>query len=160
MMFSSAEHQHDLPAIARKERAAFYLTDMAKHLLSGQSRCRGAALPYLAPRGPGRTDGRGSTTSGRYRQCGSASPAARTSTSQRRGDVPRARVLSGGSALAGLAGALWDGKVPGVAARAPEALVHYAVLFGRSPEGAAIRKPLPSEMGRYMQTLAWQFVTK
>jgi hypothetical protein len=34
------------------------------------------------------------------------------------------------------------------------ALVHYAVLLGRSPEGVAIRKPLPSEMGRYMQTLA------
>jgi hypothetical protein len=39
------------------------------------------------------------------------------------------------------------------------ALVHYAVLLGRSPEGGAIRNPLPSEMGRYMQTLAWQFVT-
>jgi hypothetical protein len=34
------------------------------------------------------------------------------------------------------------------------ALVHYAVLLGRSPEGVAIRKPLPSEMGRNMQTLA------
>ena len=97
-----------------------------------------------------------------------------------RGDVPRVRVLPGGSALAGLAGALWDGKVPGVAARAPEArvrllfsdnvhmsdvgryymaLVHYAVLFGRSPEGAGIPKPLSSKLGRYMQTLAWQFVT-
>ena len=39
------------------------------------------------------------------------------------------------------------------------ALVHYAVLLGRSPKGALIRKPLPSEMGRYMQTRAWQFVT-
>src|SRR5262245_8424022 len=27
--------RHDLPAIARKERTAFYLTDMAKHLLAG-----------------------------------------------------------------------------------------------------------------------------
>ena len=38
------------------------------------------------------------------------------------------------------------------------ALVHYAVLFGRSPEGAEIPAPLSSETGRYMQTLAWQYV--
>jgi hypothetical protein len=96
-----------------------------------------------------------------------------------RGDVPRVRVLPGGGALAELTAALWDGKVPGVAANAPGArvrllfadnvhmsdigryfiaLVHYAVLFGRNPEGAAIPAPLPPETGRYMQTLAWQHV--
>jgi hypothetical protein len=96
-----------------------------------------------------------------------------------RGDVPRVRVLPGGGALAELTAALWDGKVPGVAASAPGArvrllfsdnvhmsdvgryfiaLVHYAVLFGRNPEGAAIPTPLSPETGRYMQTLAWQYV--
>jgi hypothetical protein len=38
------------------------------------------------------------------------------------------------------------------------ALVHYAVLFGRSPEGAAVPTLLSPEAGRYMQTLAWQHV--
>jgi hypothetical protein len=37
------------------------------------------------------------------------------------------------------------------------ALVHYAVLFGRNPEGAAIPASLAPETGRYMQTLAWQY---
>ena len=38
------------------------------------------------------------------------------------------------------------------------ALVHYAVLFGRNPEGAGISTPLSQETDRYMQTLAWQYV--
>jgi hypothetical protein len=96
-----------------------------------------------------------------------------------RGDIPRVRVLPGGGALAELASALRDGKVPGVTASAAAArvrllfsdnvhmsdvgryfiaLVHYAVLFGRSPEGAAIPTPLSPETGRYMQTLAWQYI--
>ena len=122
--------------------------------------------------------GPGSTTSARYCQCGNASQAARTSTFRARGDVPRVRVLPGGGALAELAAALWDGKVPGVAGNTPGervrllfsdnvhmseagryfiALVHYAVLFGRTPEGAAIPASLAPETGRYMQTLAWQY---
>jgi hypothetical protein len=35
--------------------------------------------------------------------------------------------------------------------------VHYAVLFGRSSEGATIPASLAPETGRYMQTLAWQY---
>ncbi len=95
-----------------------------------------------------------------------------------RGNVPRVRVLPGASALAELAAALWDGNVPGLAISSPGgrvrllfaddvhlsdvgryyiALVHYAVLFGSSPEGAAIPKSISQETGRYMQTLAWRF---
>ena len=37
------------------------------------------------------------------------------------------------------------------------ALVHYAILFGRNPEGAAIPPSLAPEAGRYMQTLARQY---
>ena len=95
-----------------------------------------------------------------------------------RGNAPRVRVLPGAGALAELAAALWDGKVPGVAGNLPGervrllfsdnvhmseagryfiALVHYAVLFGRNPEGAAIPASLAPETGRYMQTLAWQY---
>jgi hypothetical protein len=95
-----------------------------------------------------------------------------------RGNVPRVRVLPGGGALAELAAALWEGKVPGVAGNSPGervrllfadnvhmsdagryfiALVHYAVLFGRNPEGAIVPASLAPKTGRYMQRLAWQY---
>jgi hypothetical protein len=169
--------RHDLPAIARKERTAFYLVDMAKHLLAGNPDAEvllyhtwlnvdtDAPWPWI-----------------NYERA--VSPMWECIASRAnldlpaRGDLPRVRVLPGGSALAELAAALWDGKVPGVAASTPGArvrllfsdnvhmsevgryfiaLVHYAVLFGRSPEGAAIPAPLSAETGRYMQTMAWQF---
>ena len=37
------------------------------------------------------------------------------------------------------------------------ALVHYAVLFGRKAEGAAIPAQISPDMARYMQTLASQY---
>jgi hypothetical protein len=171
--------RHDLPAIARKERTAFYLTDMAKHLLAGNADAEvllyhtwlhvnlDAPWPWID-----------------YERA--VSPMWECVASRAnldlpaRGDVPRVRVLPGGSAFAELAAALWDGKVPGVAANSPGArvrllfsdnvhmsnvgryfvaLVHYAVLFGRSPEGAPVLAPISLETGRYMQTLAWQFVS-
>ena len=170
--------RHDLPAIARKERTAFYLTDMAKHLLTGNPDAE--VLLYhtwlnVDPDAPWPWIDYERAVSPMWECIASRAnldlPA--------RGDVPRVRVLPGGSALAELTAALWDGKVPGVAASAPGArvrllfsdnvhmsdvgryyiaLVHYAVLFGRSPEGAAIPTPLSPETGRYMQTLAWQYV--
>jgi hypothetical protein len=170
--------RHDLPAIARKERTAFYLTDMAKHLLTGNPDAEvllyhtwlqldtDAPWPWID-----------------YERA--VSPMWECIASRAnldlpaRGDVPRVRVMPGGSALAELAATLWDGKVPGIAVSAPGArvrllfsdnvhmsdvgryfiaLMHYAVLFGRSPEGAAIPQPLSLETGRYMQALAWQYV--
>jgi hypothetical protein len=169
--------RHDLPAIARKELTAFYLTDMAKHLLTGNPDAE--VLLYhswlnLDPDAPWPWIDYERAVLPMWECIASRAnldlPA--------RGDVPRVRVLPGGGALAELAAALWEGKVPGVAANTPGArvrllfsdnvhmsdagryfiaLVHYAVLFGRNPEGAAIPTQLAPEAGRYMQTLAWQY---
>jgi hypothetical protein len=169
--------RHDLPAIARKERTAFYLTDIARHLLAGNPDAE--VLLYhtwlnLDPDAPSPWIDYERAVLPMWECVASRAnldlPA--------RGNVPRVRVLPGGSALAELAAALWEGKVPGVAGNSPGervrllfadnvhmseagryfiALVHYAVLFGRNPEGAAIPASLAPETGRYMQTLAWQY---
>jgi hypothetical protein len=169
--------RHDLPAIARKERTAFYLTDIARHLLAGNPDAE--VLLYhtwlnLDPDAPWPWIDYERAVLPMWECVASRAnldlPA--------RGNIPRVRVLPGGSALAGLAAALWEGKVPGVAGNSPGervrllfadnvhmsdagryfiALVHYAVLFGRNPEGAAIPASLAPETGRYMQTLAWQY---
>lgn len=169
--------RHDLPAIARKERTAFYLTDMAKHLMAGNPDAQ--VLLYhtwlhLDPDAPWPWIDYERAVLPMWECIASRAnldlPA--------RGNVPRVRVLPGGGALAELVAALWDGKVPGVAGTGPGervrllfsdsvhmsdagryfiALVHYAVLFGRNPEGAAIPASLAPETGRYMQTLAWQY---
>ena len=168
--------RHDLPAIARKERTAFYLTDMARHLLTGNPDAEvllyhtwlnldlDAPWPWID-----------------YEravlpmwECVASRANLDLPT---RGNVPRVRVLPGAGALAELAAALWEGKVPGVGGNPGErvrllfsdnvhmseagryfiALLHYTVLFGRNPEGAAIPPSLAPETGRYMQTLAWQY---
>ncbi|UPJ51698.1 hypothetical protein IVB30_10300 [Bradyrhizobium sp. 200] len=169
--------RHDLPAIARKERTAFYLTDMTKHLLTGNPDAE--VLLYhswlnVDPDAPWPWIDYERAILPMWECIASRAnldlPA--------RGDVPRVRVLPGGGALAEVAAALWDGKVPGVAANSPGervrllfsdnvhmsetgryfiALAHYAVLFGRSPEGAAMPASLAPVTGRYMQTLAWQY---
>jgi len=169
--------RHDLPAIARKERTAFYLTDMARHLLAGNPDAE--VLLYhtwlhLDPNAPWPWIDYERAVLPMW-EC----VASRANLDLPvRGNTPRVRVLPGGAALAELAAALWDGKVPGVAAKGPGervrllfsdnvhmsevgryflALVHYAVLFGRSPEGAAIPAAIAPETGRYMQTFAWQY---
>jgi hypothetical protein len=171
--------RHDLPAIARKEQTAFYLANMAKHLLAGNPDAEvllyhtwlhidvDAPWPWID-----------------YERAVAAMWECVASRANldlpKRGDHPRVRALPGGSALAQLAAALWDGKVPGVLASAPGArvrllfsdnvhmsdfgryyiaLVHYAILFGRSPEGAFVPKFMALESGRYMQTLAWQYAS-
>jgi 4'-phosphopantetheinyl transferase EntD len=169
--------RHDLPAIARKERTAFYLTEMAKHLLTGKPDAE--VLLYhtwlhVDPDAPWPWIDYERAVLPMWECIASRAnlklPA--------RGDIARVRVLPGGAALAELAATLWDGKVPGVAGKAPGervrllfsdnvhmsdigryfiALVHYAVLFGHSPEGAAIPAAIAPETGRYMQTLAWQY---
>lgn len=171
--------RHDLPGIARKERTAFYLAEMAKHLLSGNPDAE--VLLYhtwlnIDPEAPWPWIDYERAVSPLW-EC----VASRANLDlPKRGDGPRVRVLPGGSALAELAAALWEGKVPGVVAGSPGArvrllfsdnvhmsdigryymgLVHYAVLFGRSPEGAFIPRILALETGRYLQTLAWQFAS-
>lgn len=169
--------RHDLPAIARKERTAFYLTDMAKHLLAGNADAE--VLLYhtwlpLEPDAPWRWIEYERAVAPMWECVASRANLDLPS----RGDVPRVRVLPGGGALAELAAALWEGSVPGVAASTPGervrllfsdhvhlsdagryvmALVHYAVLFGRSPEGAALPTLLAPETGRYFQAFAWQY---
>lgn len=169
--------RHDLPAIAGKERTAFYLTDMARHLLAGNPDAE--VLLYqtwfnLDPDAPWPWIDYERAALSMWECVASRAnldvPA--------RGNIPRVRVLPGAGALAELTAALWDGKVPGVAGNRPDervrllfsdnvhmsdagryfiALVHYAVLFGRNPEGATIPATLAPETGRYMQTLAWQY---
>ena len=171
--------RHDLPAIARKERTAFYLTDMARHLISGNPEAQ--VLLYhswlhLEPDAPWPWIEYERAVLPMWECVASRAnlelPA--------RGDVPRVRVLPGSSALAELVAALWDGKVPGVTSKTPGqrvrllfsdnvhmseaghyylALVHYVALFGRSPEGAAVPASLTPETGRYMQELAWEYVS-
>lgn len=171
--------RHDLPGIARRERTAFYLAEIAKQLVAGNP--DGEILFYhtwlnLDPNVPWPWIDYERAVAPMW-EC----LASRANLDlPKRGDTPRVRVLPGGSALAELAAALWDGKVPGIQLAAPGArvkllfsdqvhmtdmgryymaLVHYAVLFGRSPEGAFVPKFMPLETGRYMQALAWQFAS-
>lgn len=169
--------RHDLPSIARTERTAFYLSEMAKHLLAGNPDAEvlfyhawlhidpDAPLPWID-----------------YERAVSKMWECLASRANldlpRRGNAPRIRVLPGGSALVELVAELWEGKVPGVTAAAPGdrvrlvfsdtvhmseigryymALVHYAVLFGRSPEGALAQTAIRPETSRYMQALAWRY---
>jgi hypothetical protein len=171
--------RHDLPAIARKERTAYYLTDMAKHLLTGNPNAEvllyhtwlyldvDAPLPWIDYE----------RAVSRMWEC--IASRANLDLPARGDGIPRIRVLPGAGALAELSAALWEGKVPGVTAASPGqrvrllfsdnvhmsetgryfmALVHYAVLFGRSPEGAPAPTSLAPETSRYMQTLAWHYV--
>ena len=169
--------RHDLPAIARKERTAVYLTDMAKHLLAGNPDAE--VLLYhtwlhLDPDAPWPWIDYERAVLPMWECVASRAnldlPA--------RGNVPRVRVLPGGSALAEVAAMLWEDKVAGDASENPGervrllfsddvhmseagryfiSLVHYAVFFGRNPKGAAIPVSLAPETGSYMQTLAWQY---
>lgn len=169
--------RHDLPAIARKERTAFYLTDMAKHLLTGNLDAEVFLYHSWLPINPEMPrpwiDYERAVAS--MWEC----IASRANLDlPPRGDVPRVRVLPGGSALAELVAALWDGSVPGVGGISPAArvqllfsdnvhmsdlgryfiaLVNYAILFGGCPDGAVIPAVLSPETGRHLQALAWQF---
>jgi hypothetical protein len=90
------------------------------------------------------------------------------------------RVLPGGSALAELVEDVLDGSVPGVTVSSPEAglkllfrdrvhlspagtyfmgALHYAALFGSSPEGAALPSYVPPALGAHMQKLAFRHVS-
>ncbi|MFM9847918.1 MAG: hypothetical protein ACKVP3_12250 [Hyphomicrobiaceae bacterium] len=169
--------RHDLPAIARGERTAFYLTEMAKQLVAGNPDAEVLfyhSWLHLNPDAPWPWIDYERAISPMW-EC----LASRTNLDlPARAGGPRVRVLPGGSALAEMAAALWDGKVPGISVDAPGArvrllfsdsvhmsdagryymaLVHYAILFGRSPAGAIIPKAISPELGRFMQDLAWQF---
>lgn len=170
--------RHELPAIAREERSAFYLTEMANHLLAGNPDAEVLfyhSWLHVNPDAPWPWIDYERAVATMWECVASRAnldlPA--------RADGPRVRVLPGGGALAELVAELWEGKVPSVSAHSPGArvrllfsdsvhmsdvgryymaLVNYAVLFGRSPSGAPIPARISKEMGGYMQTLAWQYV--
>jgi hypothetical protein len=169
--------RHDLPAIVRAERTAFYLTEMAKHLLQGNPDAEVFfyhSWLHVNPDAPWPWIDYERAVSSMWECVASRANQDLPAHAGR----PRVRVMPGGTALAEMAAALWDGKVPGVPADAPGArvrllfsdnvhmsdigryymaLVHYAVLFGRSPVGARVPARIPPEMGHYMQALAWDF---
>lgn len=169
--------RHDLPAIARKERTAFFLVEMTKHLLAGNPHAE--VLLYhtwrnLDPDAPWPWIAYEKAVAPMW-EC-VASRANRDLP--RRGNVPRVRVIPGGSALAELVSELWQDRVPGIAASPPGArvrqlfsdnvhltdvgryyiaLLHYSILFGHSPEGAAIPAQIAPELGAYLQTHAARY---
>ena len=91
---------------------------------------------------------------------------------------PKLRVLPGATALVALVESILEREAPGVALSQEEliallfaddvhltpvgtyfiGLVHYAALFGASPEGAAAPEGVSPELARHMQKLAWQHV--
>ncbi|WFU79163.1 hypothetical protein QA645_32220 [Bradyrhizobium sp. CIAT3101] len=169
--------RHDLPAIARKERTAFYLIEMAKHLMAGNPDAEVFLYQSWLPvnlEAPRRWIDYERAVLPMWECIASRSNLELPPL----GNMPRVRILPGGSALAELAAALWEGSVPGVASVSPAervgllfsdnvhmsefgryfvALVNYAVLFGGCPEGAAISEGISPVTGRHLQTLAGQF---
>jgi hypothetical protein len=169
--------RHDLPAIARRERTAFYLADMAKYLLAGN---RDADVFLYQSWLPVNLDAPRRWID--YERA--VLPMWECIASRAnldlppRGDAPRVRVLPAGGALAELAAELWEGSVPGVKSVSPIArvrllfsdnvhmsefgryfiaLVNYAILFGNCPEVAALPAGLSPATGQHLQALAWKF---
>lgn len=169
--------RHDLPVVARAEQTALYLTHFARQLLAGNP--RGEVLLYhswldldvAAPHAWVNYE----RSVRRLWEC----VASRANLELGAADAPRVRVLPGGSALAELVMALWEGRVPEISAQSGAervqavfadnvhlsdlgryflGLVHYAVLYGQSPEGAPIPSALAPAAGKFMQQLAWQHV--
>jgi hypothetical protein len=93
-------------------------------------------------------------------------------------DKPKLRVLPGATALVALVESILEREAPGVALSQAEliallfsddvhltpvgtyfiSLVHYAALFGVSPEGAAAPQGVSPALARHMQKLAWKHV--
>ena len=170
--------RHDLPVVACDEQTATYLVHAARQLLAGNPEAEiylyhtWLELDVSAPRAWIAYE----KSVRRLWEC----VASRANLALDATAVgPRVRVLPGGSALAELVEALWDGKVPGLARLAPAervkllfrdnvhpsdtgryylALVHYAVLYGQSPEGAALPAGIEPELGTFMQQLAARHV--
>lgn len=169
--------RHDLPVVAREEQSALYLTHFARQLLAGNP--EGEVLLYhtwleldvAAPEAWVDYE----RSARRLWEC----VASRANLELGSAGSPRVRVLPGGSALAELVMALFEGKVPGIRAGSGEervrmlfadnvhlsdvgryflGLVHYGVLYGQSPEGAPVPATLDAAAGTFMQQLAWQHV--
>jgi hypothetical protein len=170
--------RHDLPAVAREEQTATYLTHIAQQLLAGNP--QGEIFLYhtwlnLNVEQPlAWVEYERSVR--RLWECVASRANLNLGGST---SVPRIRLLPGASALAELVLALWNGKVPGLSGREQAervrllfrddvhlsdtgryflGLVHYAALYGRSPEGAAVPQGLARETATFMQRLAFRHV--
>ena len=168
--------RHDLPDIAVGERSAEYLAHMATQALSGNPHAdvffyhTWLEIDVAAPQAWIRYERRAQ----RMWEC-VASRANRELVEQSSPGSPRIRVLPGALVLAELVEALFRGEVPGVALSSPRervrllfadqvhlsplgkyfmGLVHYAILFGKSPVGAARPPGLSDEANAFMQDLA------
>ncbi len=171
--------RHDLPAIARTERTAHYLVDISKRVLEANPATEiffyhtwlgldhDAPDPWIAYE---------RAVSAMW-ECVASRANLDLAASAR---TQRIRVLPGASALAELVAALRDNKVPGLTASTVGArvgllfsddvhmsdigryymgLVHFAVLYGRTPEGAKAPSGLSAEAARSLQSRAWAFAT-
>jgi hypothetical protein len=166
--------RHDLPMVAWEEQTPVYLAHMAEQLRAGNPRGEvyfyhswldldvTNPLPWVAYE----------RSVGRMWEC----VASRVNQLLGSGSgAPVVRVLPGGSALAELVAALWEGKGAGLESLTPEArvkllfrdnvhptlagryfmaLLHYAVLYGKSPEGAPVPPGVDAAFARYMQRFA------
>lgn len=166
--------RHDLPMVAWEEETPLYLAHIAEQLRAGNP--KGEVYFYHSWLDLNVEDPLAwvayERSVGRMWEC-VASRANQLLGSA--GDVPVVRVLPGGSALAELVAALWEGKAPGLERLTPEArvrllfrdnvhptlagryymaLLHYAVLYGRSPEGAAVPSTVDPALATYMQRVA------
>ena len=170
--------RHDLPDVAATEQTATYLKHIAEQAWAGSPEVDvflyhtwlpldvGAPEPWIAYE----------RSAERLWEC----VASRANLELERPHVgatssARIRVLPGGRALAAAVEALWTGAIADVEASSPSArvrllfaddvhlspigtyymgLVHYAVLFGRTPEGAAPIADLSAAAARALQQLA------
>jgi len=168
--------RHDLPDVAVTAQTATYLSHIAEQTWAGSPEADvffyhvwlpldvGAPAPWIAYE----------RAAERLWEC-VASRANLTLGRHAKASAPRIRVLPGASALAALVSSLWEGSVPGLEATSPSArvrmlfaddvhlspigtyymgLVHYAVLFGRTPAGAPGVTGLPEAAARHLQVLA------
>jgi hypothetical protein len=168
--------RHDLPWAAYHESSADYLVHMVEQLATG-NRSAQVFLYHtwleLDPAAPAQWL-RYERSARRLWEC-VASRANQTLREHQR--AGRVRVLPGATALAQLVDEVLAGRVPGLDAGdsrqrlrglfrdevhlAPAGtyfmgLVHYAVLFGQSPVGAAAPSEIPAAAVKPMQTLAWE----
>jgi hypothetical protein len=168
--------RHDLPWAAYHESTAHYLARIVEQLATGNARAEAflyhtwLELDLAAPEPWMRYE----RSARRLWEC----VASRANQElAERGRAARVRVLPGATALVELVEEVLAGRIPGMdqgdtqrrlrwlfrdqVHLAPAGtyfmgLVHYAVLFGQSPQGAAAPADLPPDAVKPMQVLAWQ----
>jgi hypothetical protein len=173
--------RHDLPDVAATEQTATYLAHIAAQAWAGSPEADVLFYHVWLPLDVGAPEAwiAYERAAERLWEC-IASRANLTLGRHGEAAAPRIRVLPGAAALAAAVEALWRGEVPGIEASSPTArvrllfaddvhlspagtyymgLVHYAVLFGRSPVGAPRVAGLSEAAARHLQQLAFAQAT-